>query len=164
MLASRARPHAHLLTFCRRKSIFSPWIFAWKYIIKQIEQLYGLRLVLPALLSCSRHFLRALLLNWARKRLFYLLSIATELYFGSFRRLFKLREILNCHRDVFLFNQETMVILVLGFFQGRDIVREIRDHRFLIGITNYGIGMTEVRSRSVVKSTESGIIILELLN
>ena len=34
MLASRARRHAHLLTFCRRKSIFSPWIFAWKYIIK----------------------------------------------------------------------------------------------------------------------------------
>ena len=75
-----------------------------------------------------------------------------------------MREILNCHRDVFLFNHETMVILVLGFFQGRDIVGEIRDHRFLIGITNYGIGMTEVRSRSVVKSTESGIFSLELLN
>lgn len=54
-----------------------------------------------------------------------------------------MREILNCHRDVFLFNQETMVILVLGIFQGRDIVREIRDHRFLIGITNDGIGITE---------------------
>ena len=134
MSASRARPCAHLLIFCKRESSFSPWIFASKSIIKLIDSYtaYG---------SCSLHFFRALvtscvlslLLNWARKKLFYLLSIVTVLYFGSFRRLLKLREILNCHRDVFLFNQETMVILVLGIFQGRDIVREIRITGFWSG-------------------------------